>query len=651
MRGHLAARCRQPQCSRCNKWWHTEDECARSCSTCGSLDHRVCGGALCKSYKCRECGLYGHVYAECPNIRCNLCTAAAAPAAAAPAAAAGAGEEAADATQGIKPGDLAPQHARALQEEFGDMLPSRWQQLPSWRQLEARLSFPDGNYVQRRLQFREKRRQLQLMTLQQQLQRQGSSVSSSSQQPPASPLSAKAAGGNSSSGGGAPSTLSNGGSDSSLCPPDSPGLGQHGVKPKDLLPEHAKALQEEFPNALPPGWQAMASWRMVEERLRVVAVEGAVFSKRRQMWRDRRKHYQALTAAALAAAARSAAAADADEASAARSSSLGVPCAGSSSGFSCDTSFVCSTPAATQAEPHAMMLGQLGDAGNSTPLPASSMPAPGGGGAMGLAALTAGRGGQIPAALSLPLPLAPAPCGTPLPAPRSAAQAAAAAAAVSASWPMQQGGYPGGLMPGEMGKQLPSMAYSPLPNLPSSAGMMPSPLGYPGPPPSSPMEMHSAAAAAAAMGRGMQPAGVGMPGPAMYHQHQQHLVAQRQSQLQQMLLQGRYSRSMEQPPPLASPQHHQQHMLLQMQMQQQAHAQAQAQAQAHAQQQMRMQRRMDQAYLVQQQQQAAVQRQQQQQYVQKLAPQKSGGLLVQEEAGDNGELDDKLGVLGVLGLQ
>jgi hypothetical protein len=95
--------------------------------------------------------------------------------------------------------------------------------------------------------------------------------------------------------------------DSPLRPPDSPGLGQHGVKPKDLLPEHAKALQEEFPNALPPGWQQMASWRMVEERLRVVAVEGAVFSKRRQMWRDRRKHYQVLTAQALAAAARSAA--------------------------------------------------------------------------------------------------------------------------------------------------------------------------------------------------------------------------------------------------------------------------------------------------------------------------------------------------------
>ena len=74
MKGHLDARCRQPHCSRCGKWWHTEEECSRACHACGSLEHKISASTpLCKSYKCRECGLYGHVYAECPNIVCNLC--------------------------------------------------------------------------------------------------------------------------------------------------------------------------------------------------------------------------------------------------------------------------------------------------------------------------------------------------------------------------------------------------------------------------------------------------------------------------------------------------------------------------------------------------------------------------------------------------
>lgn len=642
MMGHHSTSCVQPRCTRCHLWWHTEAQCSSACQFCGSLDHAGDAEqpASCQSFKCKACRMFGHTQSICPHVQLH----------------------------------------------------------------------------------------------QQQLQQQGSSASSL--QPPASPLSSKGVGTGASS---------SNGSEASFYLPDSPGLGQQGVKPKDLLPEHAKALQDEFPNALPPGWQQMGSWRMVEERLRVVAVEGAVFSKRRQMWRDRRKHYQALTAQALAAAARSAAAAAAniaasEESAAARLAaahnqrqsmnkqqpagvaqivshvmqdekeqqdvvqqqqsdtqqelagqdrvnmsqmigatfdqsqqsvstplqshpqqlpdsesstlstcepeqptrphnlkgsqqysmdpvlipewqqrgslfglidtapgSMPLDSAGTGSAFSCDTNFSSSPPPASDTP--SVMLSPLTDglgySGGSTPATASANNS----NAVTPAASAAGFAGvQACATAGMSSPMPSAPSNTPMPTPRSAA--AAAVMPSSAAYPTST------MVPMDASR------VSPM-HMPQSAapGVMRSPLGYPAMqvPPSSPIDMHMAAAAMAA-GRGA--------GPQAY-QHMVH-VAQRQSQLQQqlMLQQGRYNRTLD------HPQGHQQ-MLLQMQLQQQ--------------QQHRMQRqcRADQAFLVQQQ----MRHQQQQQQVQKLhgKPMMAAGF--GDEVGETGELDDTLGVLGVLGLQ
>lgn len=600
-----------------------------------------------------------------------------------------------------------------------------------------------------------------------------SSLSSSSSsfqqlalQAPASPLSKFGAGSNSSS------TW-----DSPLRPPDSPGLGQHGVKPKDLLPEHAKALQEEFPNALPPGWQQMASWRMVEERLRVVAVEGAVFSKRRQMWRDRRKHYQVLTAQALAAAARSAAndAAAADAAAVGEAASAGVaaageggasgPCAAaaSDSAASTDTALgagglsvhgeVSSREAAAQeqqeasacaghmsngmapqqsayqplpgqlpveqqvaatgttgvpqepqplppqpqqqqqAAPHQLALlqrhehedlvpewqqqrGSLfglsalpassgvldGQAGSTfscdtasfccSPIPAvtpSVLLSPLGPDALGTSAGTtpgtaaggssslstplifAGTAGpavsrhpsgplhQVPSSQSL-AGMSPraTPQSTPMPTPRAAAAAAAmAAAAASSGAPVSAAMGPYGVMMGPLPADA-AGGYSPV-HYPGALGVPPRvPVGYGMPQQSSPLP-HMAGSSMGAAGRGMPGGMMNMAGsPALY---QQMLVAQRQSQLQQQLmLQSPYAPRA--PPSTEGAAAGNPQMMLNMQMQQQHQAR------------MQRQRRLEQAFMVQQ----ASTRQQQ-------AP------VQPDDVGDTGELDDKLGVLGVLGLQ
>lgn len=170
--------------------------------------------------------------------------------------------------------------------------------------------------------------------------------------------------------------------------------------------------------------------------------------------------------------------------------------------------------------------------------------------------------------------------------------------------------------------------FSPMsvPHSAAAAMAMQPPIGYPSmncAPPTSPMDVHNAAAAAAmALGR---PAG-----PNMY-QHMVH-VAQRQSQLQQqlMLQQGRYRSPAEQP--LGS---QQQQMFLQMQQQQ-----------------MRMRQcRMDQAYLVQQQVKQQQQQQHHQQQYQKLQGKAAMAVGQGDELAETCELDDTLGVLGVLGLQ
>jgi hypothetical protein len=566
--------------------------------------------------------------------------------------------------------------------------------------------------------------------------------------------------------------------DSPLRPPDSPGLGQHGVKPKDLLPEHAKALQEEFPNALPPGWQQMASWRMVEERLRVVAVEGAVFSKRRQMWRDRRKHYQVLTAQALAAAARSAAddaaagAAAGEEVIAAvaqqgaavaaaesvdtagsfgtvleadasskefpplpdqqqlqqqhssvpdpapmqdgaqqaqaaqgltaqqveqqpqqistgaegapavepqqapaqqpqaqqqqqqtgprqlallqhkdqedlvpewqqhRGSLFGLSTLPSASGglqldgltgqassaFSCDTaSFCCSPIPAVTPSVFMSPLAQdvLAVSAANTPGPKHSGPS-----CLNTPVVFAGSGLPVNRHPSGPLHQVPSSQSvtgmspraislqgsTPMPTPRGTAAAAAAmaAAAVSSGVPVSAGMMPAyGVMMG--GMQADSSGGYPSPvHYAGGAGVPPRPpLGYGMPQQSSPMMQHAGSQ------RGM-PGVMNMAGSPALYQHM--LVAQRQNQLQQQLmLQSPYApRGPPEGPPVGN-----QQMMMNMQLQQQQQHQER----------MQRQRRL---FMVQQQ--AGVGRPQQ-------------GLGQPEDIGETGELDDKLGVLGVLGLQ
>jgi hypothetical protein len=563
--------------------------------------------------------------------------------------------------------------------------------------------------------------------------------------------------------------------DSPLRPPDSPGLGQHGVKPKDLLPEHAKALQEEFPNALPPGWQQMASWRMVEERLRVVAVEGAVFSKRRQMWRDRRKHYQVLTAQALAAAARSAAddaaagAATGEEVIAAvaqqgaavasaesadtagrfgtvleadasskefpslqdqqqqqqqqQQSSIRDPAAvqdgaqqvpaqglmalvaqqpqqistgaggapalepqqapvqqqqtgprqlallqhkdqedlvpewqqqrgslfglstlplasgglqldgltgNAGSAFSCDTASFCCSP--IPAVTRSVFMSPL--AQDALAVSAANTPGPvhGGSSCVNTPVVFAGSGPSVNRHPSGPLhqvssaqsvngmsPRAvPLQGSTPMPTPRGAAAAAAAmaAAATSSGAPVPAGIMPAyGVMLGSMQADKSGGHPSPV-HYAGGAGVPPrAPMGYGMPQQSPPMMQHAGLQAA---GRGM-PGGMNMAGSPALYQHM--LVAQRQNQLQQQLmLQSPYAPRG--PPEGPSAGNQQMMMNMQLQQQQQQH-----------QERMQRQRRL---FMVQQQ--AAVGRPQQ-------------GLGQPEDIGETGELDDKLGVLGVLGLQ
>lgn len=123
-----------------------------------------------------------------------------------------------------------------------------------------------------------------------------------------------------------------------------------------------------------------------------------------------------------------------------------------------------------------------------------------------------------------------------------------------------------------------------------------------------------------AAGRGMNmPGGMNMNiagSPAMY---QQMLAAQRQNQLQhQMMLNSPYAPRAAMPAPEASPAGNQQ-MMLNMQLQQQQH-------------QARMQR-------------------QRRLFMAQQAGGRLPGMGGSDDMGDTGELDDKLGVLGVLGLQ
>jgi hypothetical protein len=702
MMGHAVQHCAQPRCSRCHLWWHSEAQCASACQFCGSLDHQ--GDAeqpsSCQSFRCKACKMFGHTASICPHVQLH-----------------------------------------SLQEKA--------------RQVSAQQQMGGSPEQQQQQHHGHPAPGISPVATPTSVAAVPSSLSSSSNsisyqtlalQAPASPLSRFGG-------------TSNGSStwDSPLRPPDSPGLGQHGVKPKDLLPEHAKALQEEFPNALPPGWQQMASWRMVEERLRVVAVEGAVFSKRRQMWRDRRKHYQVLTAQALAAAARSAAddaaagaaaageeviaavaqqgvaAAAAESNDTMASSSIAVeadvssvespavqqqqqqadPAAAQSaaaapqgpnqqaeaadngatapqevqappqqqqqqqptgprqlallqnkepdtlipewqqqrgslfglsalppssgglqldgmtgqpgSAFACDTASFCCSP--IPALTPSVLLSPL--AQDALAASAGNRPGPVHGGPSGLSTpmVFAGTGSgsvsrhpsgplqQVPSSQPNPAGMSPMQGSTPMPTPRGAAAAAAAmaaaAAAVSSGAPVSAAMGPYGVMMGP-GVGDAGGCYSPV-HYAGPAGVPPRvPVSYGMPQQSSPMPQHAAMAA----GRGMN---MNMAGsPAMY---QQMMAAQRQNQLQQqMMLNSPYAPRAAMPAPEVSPAGNQQ-MMLNMQLQQQ-----------------------------QQQHQARMQRQRR-----LFMAQQAGGRLPgmggSDDMGDTGELDDKLGVLGVLGLQ
>lgn len=706
MMGHAVQHCAQPRCSRCHLWWHSEAQCASACQFCGSLDHQ--GDAeqpsSCQSFRCKACKMFGHTASICPHVQLHSLQ-----------------EKARHASAQQQMGGSPEQ-----QQQHGHPAPgiSPVATPTSVAAVPSSLSSSSISYQQLALQA------------------------------PASPLSRFGG-------------TSNGSStwDSPLRPPDSPGLGQHGVKPKDLLPEHAKALQEEFPNALPPGWQQMASWRMVEERLRVVAVEGAVFSKRRQMWRDRRKHYQVLTAQALAAAARSAAddaaagaaaageeviAAVAQQGVAAAAAESNDTVASSSTAVEADVSSAESPPVQEQQQqqvadlaagpqgphqqagaadsastapqevqeppqqqqqptgPHQLALLQNKEPDNLIPewqqqrgslFGLSALPPSSGGlqlnglaGQPGSAfacdtasfccypipaltpsvllsplaqdALAASAGntpGPVhggPSDLSTPMVFAGTASGsvsrhpsgplhqaassqatpagmstmqgtsmqgssmqgsTPMPMPRGAAAAAAAmaaaAAAVSSGAPVSAAMGPYGVM---MGPGVGDLAgcYSPV-HYAGPGGVPPRvPVSYGMPQQSSPMPQHVAMAA----GRGMNMPGgmnVNMAGsPAMY---QQMMAAQRQNQLQQqMTLNSPYAPRAPMPAPEASPAGNQQ-MMLNMQLQQQQH-------------QARMQR-------------------QRRLFMAQQAGGRLPGMGGSDDMGDTGELDDKLGVLGVLGLQ
>jgi hypothetical protein len=84
--------------------------------------------------------------------------------------------------------------------------------------------------------------------------------------------------------------------DSELSPGAGGGRGE-AVKPGELLREHAAALNKEFPGYFPPDWQQYTSWRSLEDKMYFPDPA----NRSRAQYRQRRQHFQALTAAATAA--------------------------------------------------------------------------------------------------------------------------------------------------------------------------------------------------------------------------------------------------------------------------------------------------------------------------------------------------------------